>query len=99
MTSTQSDEIKCLCPSKFAGKLCEEERKCSDHCLNGASCSILKNELECHCKKDFYGPRCEYDYRCKLDCIYGECTEVNGSFKCKCPPGIGLITDYIGHKR
>lgn len=96
-----AEEIKCLCPSKFHGNHCEHERSCSDYCLNGASCiSKSYNEFECHCSPDYFGPRCEHHFGCGLDCAYGECVKIKDNvYKCNCPPGIGLLVDYVGHKR
>ncbi|KAI6182462.1 Prolow-density lipoprotein receptor-related protein 1 [Aphelenchoides bicaudatus] len=98
--NADSDDVQCLCPDSFTGKQCEERRSCSDYCLNGATCTAFKsNNFECHCAHGFYGHRCEHNYACKLDCAYGECVKQdNGSHVCKCPKGISLITDYLGHK-
>ncbi|KAI6181981.1 hypothetical protein M3Y99_01967800 [Aphelenchoides fujianensis] len=92
---------RCLCGTRFKGERCETAVSCEEHCGQGAKCTIdaHSNDWRCTCPEGRTGDRCEHSTRCEGGCIGGRCvSNTNGTSECRCPPGIGLVTDEHGNR-
>ncbi|CAF4740393.1 unnamed protein product [Rotaria sp. Silwood1] len=90
--------IRCICPTGFAGTRCEWNSVCSTNtCLNGGTCrQIAATMAECLCAVGFTGPTCNLRDSCaNFPCKNGAgcktlLTDAGTNWSvylCVCPPG------------
>lgn len=86
----------CQCSIGYQGEFCETDiNECeSNPCQNGGQCIDEVGSYKCNCTgTGFEGPQCEYDID---ECSVGRkkcggkgvCTNLPGSFRCKCEIGL-----------
>ncbi|GFQ74088.1 fat-like cadherin-related tumor suppressor homolog [Trichonephila clavata] len=80
----------CTCSSGITGPRCEFGRYCKPSpCNNGGICEEGTSGPVCKCQ-GYYGELCQYDIdECQtVPCASGACINLQGSFKCHCPPNM-----------
>ncbi|KAF8767201.1 Fat-like cadherin-related tumor suppressor [Argiope bruennichi] len=80
----------CTCSSGITGPRCEFGRYCKPSpCNNGGICEEGTTGPVCKCH-GYYGELCQYDIdECQtVPCASGSCINLQGSFKCHCPPNM-----------
>eukprot|EP00794_Sanderia_malayensis_P009603 gene9603-10590_t len=83
-----TEHYYCLCPSGYAGALCEKKvLDCANNC-NIGTC-VKENGVEvCKCKRGYSGIACDVFEPCKkLNCVHGNCSDVNSKPVCACQTG------------
>ncbi|KAG8186896.1 hypothetical protein JTE90_023783 [Oedothorax gibbosus] len=89
----------CTCSSGISGNRCEFGRYCKPSpCHNGGVCEEGTFGPVCKCN-GYDGELCQYDIdECKtVPCASGSCINLQGSFKCHCPPNMTgtLCNDHL----
>nr|XP_042897100.1 fat-like cadherin-related tumor suppressor homolog isoform X1 [Parasteatoda tepidariorum] len=84
------NKYTCTCPSGISGERCEFGRYCKPSpCHNRGICEEGTFGPICKCN-GYYGELCQYDIdECQtVPCASGACINLQGSFKCHCPPNM-----------
>ncbi|XP_052779859.1 fibropellin-1-like [Mya arenaria] len=88
MDFNDPDEYRCICPSGFEGKNCNERMACSG-CTHG-KCVVSEGQSHCQCQFGFGGPQCtEDENECEAHICENNstCHNTFGNFSCECKDG------------